>query len=155
MPIFHPAAVKKNLRSRSIQRPRRSTDLSDGARPPVDGEAKALPPPADGGFTADVDGRPRRSSAPTIIGACARRYPTSGALAACPSTAPKAGRDRRRGGGPVRWPGAPSSFPPSFVPLSSYVLKGREPRRPAAQDRPVPWSRTWLGVGAHGSTCGA
>ena len=93
--IFHPAAVKKNLRSRSIQQPRRSTDLSDGARPPVDGEAKALPPPADGGFTADVDGQLRRSSAPTIIGTCARHYPTSGALAACPSTAPKAGRERR------------------------------------------------------------
>jgi len=66
----------------------------------VDGEAKAaatvaLPPLADGGFTAVMDGRPRRSSAPTIIGACARHYPTSGALAACPSTAPKAGRERR------------------------------------------------------------
>ncbi|KAG2638558.1 hypothetical protein PVAP13_2NG602520 [Panicum virgatum] len=62
----------------------------------------------------------------------------------CPP-APDAGRRRRRGGGPVRWPARlPQPLPsPTSLPLSSYVA-GRPTNR-----------ADMTGVAAHGSTCGA
>lgn len=62
MAIFHPAAVKKFY----------SRNFSDGARPPVDGEAKVVatmvPPPPAGGAAPDSSTARRRLAAATLIG---------------------------------------------------------------------------------------